>query len=336
MPLKLVPPRPGRSPNWTIRGTYRGVSVDRSAGTPDKRKARAALKSLELEIERGELSTDLTFADAVIAYVKGGGEKRYLEPLLDHFGTTPIAKIGQAEIDACAAELYPPGISEKPSALNATINRHIHTPMSAALKAIGRDFRVRRPKQPVGRVNWLAPEEAKAWLEAAPDELRRLSVFLLYTGCRVTEACDLMGDHVSPAHRLAYLGRTKNNDGRAVYLPGPVMAVLEEMDLKRGERVFGYEHRHAVYKDWRPLRAELGLPDWWTPHAACHTWATWMRQHAGMDLAGLIGTGRWKDLKSVLRYTHVVVSEESKRAENLPELVENPWNPDAEKNKALK
>jgi hypothetical protein len=36
MPLKLVPPRTDRSPNWRIRGTYLSVTVDRTAGTPKR------------------------------------------------------------------------------------------------------------------------------------------------------------------------------------------------------------------------------------------------------------------------------------------------------------
>ncbi len=33
MPLKLIPPREGKSPNFTVRGTYLGQYVDRSAGS---------------------------------------------------------------------------------------------------------------------------------------------------------------------------------------------------------------------------------------------------------------------------------------------------------------
>ena len=39
MPLTLRPPRKGKSPNYEIRGTYLGVAVERSAGTPDKKLA---------------------------------------------------------------------------------------------------------------------------------------------------------------------------------------------------------------------------------------------------------------------------------------------------------
>ena len=169
------------------------------------------------------------------------------------------------------------------------------------------------------------PPEAHQWLSNATAKLRLLTVFLLYTGCRVTEACDLRGECISRRHRQAYIGETKNAEPRAVHLPPPVMAELAGVELKAGERVFGYDDRWAVYRDWAPLRKELGFPVWWTPHACCHTWATWMRRFAGNDLRGLLGTGRWKDIKSVLVYQHADTTEESRTADKLPD-VRNPWS----------
>jgi len=51
MSLKVIPPRCGKSPNYTIRGSYLGVIVDRSAGTPKKSVADQQLKKLEAAIE---------------------------------------------------------------------------------------------------------------------------------------------------------------------------------------------------------------------------------------------------------------------------------------------
>lgn len=55
----------------------------------------------------------------------------------------------------------------------------------------------------------------------------------------------------------------------------------------------------------------------------CYTWATWMRRYGGLDKSGLVSTGRWRDEASIARYTHIVVSEESRKAMLLP--VENSW-----------
>jgi hypothetical protein len=103
MPLKLVPPNPSRrAPNYRVRGTYLRVRVDRSTETSDKWKAQAFLKRLKDAIERGAFAAkpSLTLAGAIISYIQGGGENRFFEPILHHFGDATIADIDQAAIDA--------------------------------------------------------------------------------------------------------------------------------------------------------------------------------------------------------------------------------------------
>jgi integrase len=55
-----------------------------------------------------------------------------------------------------------------------------------------------------------------------------------------------------------------------------------------------------------------------TFHTFCHTWATWMRRYGGLDTKSLVATRRWRSEQSASRYQHVVVSEESERADLLP------------------
>lgn len=321
MPLTLVAPRPGRTPHWHVRGTYLGVHVERSARSPRRAHAVALKRRLERQIECGELAAPGggTLVAAALAYIKAGGERRYLGPLIEHFARTPLVAIDQAAIDAGAAALYPPGISEGPSPHNATINRQVHTPMSAVMAAGGHPLRLKRPKQPAPTARWIEPADATRFLARCPARLRRLATFLLYTGCRITEACRLDWQDVRLAHGIAYLPTTKSGAARAVHLPPAVLRELQAVKVKRG-RVLGYSGRDRVYPDWHAARRRAKLPAWFTPHACCHTWATWMRRYAGMDLRGLLATERWRDLKSVLRYTHVVTSDESRAADLLPDL----------------
>jgi integrase len=48
-------------------------------------------------------------------------------------------------------------------------------------------------------------------------------------------------------------------------------------------------------------------------HIFRHTWATWMRRHAGLDTAALVETGAWKSRKSASVYEHLDASEEAKK-----------------------
>jgi hypothetical protein len=51
MPLKLRTLRPGKSPNYQIRGTYFGFKVEKTTGTRIKRVAHRILRQLERTIE---------------------------------------------------------------------------------------------------------------------------------------------------------------------------------------------------------------------------------------------------------------------------------------------
>jgi hypothetical protein len=95
VPLKLVPPRKGKSPFWSVRGTYLGVYVDRTTKADKKNVAIQVLKKIEGEIERCEFAqpAELTFAAATLAYMKAGGERTYIRKLLEHFKEMPVIKL---------------------------------------------------------------------------------------------------------------------------------------------------------------------------------------------------------------------------------------------------
>ena len=174
MPLKLVPPRAGKTPFWSIRGTYLGCYLERSTGSREKAFAAKILAKLKRDIESGVLSGTkaVGFAAAAAAYMKAGGDGKYLAPLIKHFLHTPVADIDQIMIDNAAAELYP-------TATAATRNRQVYTPVSAVLKRAGIERQIKRPKGWRGRklTHWLTPEQAVRIFEAtdridAPEQTR--------------------------------------------------------------------------------------------------------------------------------------------------------------------
>ena len=128
MPLRLV--RRPKSPHWIIRGTVRQFRVEESSGTDDRRVAEEIRAKREAQILAesvyGRRAT-ATFAEAALSYLEAGGDKRFLEPVLKHFGTTPLAKIDQDAIDQGARKLYP-------SVSASTRDRQFYTPTSAVLK----------------------------------------------------------------------------------------------------------------------------------------------------------------------------------------------------------
>lgn len=340
MPLKLVPPRAGKSPYWSVRGTYLGRYVDRSTKARKRAVAVKALHRIEQEIESGQFAvvSEPDFASAALAYMNAGGERRFLTPLLRHFRTTPLREIAQADIDAAADALYP-------GATPATRNRQVYSPVSAVLKHAGMDHKLRRPKGSRGRVvtQWLWPEQAFAIFEAAAKlepELEVLLRFLCYTGCRLGEALRLTCNEVRLSESFAYVRTSKNGDPRPVFLPPHLVATLANhpRGLDRTEsRVFRFHQGGGLRnllnaatavasglpkpkrekRSGQPIEQAHGL-DWVNFHTFCHTYATWMRRYAGRDVKGLVGTGRWKSEQSASRYAHVVPSEDAKAAALLP------------------
>lgn len=319
MPLKLIAPRPGKTPNYYIRGTYLGVAVDRTTGTSDRTAARKALAKVKSDIERGTFTPKgaLTFAGAALSYLRAGGEDRFVEPLSDHFGAIQVSEIDQAAIDAAADKLYP-----KASA--ATRNRQVYTPISAILKHANVDFAVKRPKGAQGevRVAWLWEDDAFRLLDEAgkvDPEFRIFLATLLYTGLRLSEALRLRVEWLSLAESFAFIPKTKNSEPRALYLPPVLVAELamHPRGLDRpGETVFRFRKNGRLYTLLKKAKTATKVETDF--HTFRHTWATWMRRYGKLDTKGLMATQAWKDEKSAARYQHVVVSEEMTRADLLP------------------
>lgn len=323
MPLRLVPPREGKSPHWTVRGTYLGRYVNRSTKTGKRAAAEKVRQKWEREIESGEFAIrgEATFADAALAYMSAGGERAYLKPLLEHFTRRPLSSIDQTAIDGAATTLYP-------NASPATRNRQVYTPVSAVLKHAGVDAKIRRPKGSAGasKTDWLWAEEAFRLFEEAENldkEFAALLILLCYTGMRLSEALEMKARDVRLAEGYAYVPTSKNDEPRGVFLPPFVVAALANhpRGMDRGEeRVFRFHKGGHIYSLLKVAAAKAGvtLPERQAFHLFRHTWATWMRRDGKLDVRGLVGTGAWKDQKSAARYAHVVVSEEARRAELLP------------------
>lgn len=337
MPLKLIAPREGKSPNWSIRGTYLGCYCDRSTGTGEKTLAKKILKDVQREIERGAIGKKkaIGFAAAAAAYMNAGGENRYLAPLIKHFGSAPLDEITQIAIDNAAAALYP-------DASAPTRCREVYTPMRAVLHRAGLDRRIKAPKgsKSAKRVSWLRPEQAFALFAAADEldaELGLLIRLFCYTGMRRSEVlrritiANIDLNAVDAAGRpdpSIYVPKTKNGDARQVHLTPELASRLAVHLATHGDRgradppfkfrINGYLQDSLA----RALKAAgLSFPpgqNGW--HLFRHTYAMWMRKYAGLDTSGLVEIGAWKDRDSAARYEHLDATEEARKADLLPTM----------------
>jgi integrase len=318
VPLKLHPPRP-RNPCWVIRGSYLHIKrLHQSTGTADEKIAKRILTKIKREIERGAYADPAapTFAGAVISYIQAGGETRFLGRLNEHFRNTPLSEITQAKVDEAAIRLYP-------DASPATRNRQVYSPVSAVLRHAGIKIGLNRPKggRGVARTTWLQPEQAFALLaaaEALQPRFGALCTFLLYTGCRLSEALALQWTDLDLANATAYVQMTKNGEPRTVFLPPNVVSTMA--NLNAGKSVFRFAKAGALYELFNEAveKAGLNLPERVAFHLLRHTFGAWMRRYGGLDTSGLVGTGAWKSRQAAAVYEHVEVSEEAKKAALLP------------------
>lgn len=337
MPLKLV--QRGKSANWYIRGSIRGILVDESTGLSDRRAAEEVLALRAAEILQRAIHGDRavrTFADAALSYMQAGGEAIHLTPILKHFGPKKLLNtIDQAEIDACALKL-------KPGAAPATLNRHVYTPIAAVLHHAARKRWcdkpvIARPAEPAGRVRWITPQEADRLIMAASPHLKPLVILLLCTGARLSEALyldwrqvDLSRAHVTFLNAEAGGVGTKNGESRGVPLHPRAIAALASLPHRhrqvfrcpvkgmkaknptKEERLYGapYARRGGgggqLRTAWATMLKRAGITDF-TPHDCRHTWATW-HYAANRDIAELMTLGGWKSPAMVMRYTHINTS----------------------------
>jgi integrase len=328
MPLKLVPPRKGKSKSWSVRGTYLGVYVDRSAKTTEKKIAAKALAKWKREIERGEFSapSEPTFLSAAVSYMQADGENRFLKPIIAELGARTLRSIDQATIDAAAVKLYP-------DAPASTRNRQFYTPVSAVLKHAGIKAEINRPKGWRGnkRTFWIEPEPTFALLNRCAEvdaEFWILCTLLNYTGLRLSEALyGIECERLFLDRAYAYVPDTKTGEPRPVFLPPVAVAALANhpRGLERRGRVFRFTANGKLTKMLRTAALSVGidLPARTAFHVFRHNYATWMRDYVGLDGIGLTRTGAWKDLASVERYTHSKEGVEARRASALP--VEKTW-----------
>lgn len=341
MPIKLVPPRPGKTPYYSGRGTHLGIYLDRSTKARQRTLAVKIIRQWERDIQAGVFARpdEPTFASAALSYMQAGGERQYLKPLLEHFRETRLTAIDQPAIDACAAALMP-------SQSAATRNREIYTPISAVLKHAGINFKLRRPKGWRGRIvrQWLWPEQAFRVLDAMyviDREAWVLCVFLLYSGARISEPLKLRCSDVRTSEKFAFIPDSKNGDPRPVHLTPMMIEALQQhpRGIDRGNECLFRFHRGGglTFKLVQARAVACGLPlpkrvgrgskwpeipphelDFVTWHTFCRTFATWGRRYLGWDNKDLVNTGRWRSEESASRYAQTIASETQAQTDDLP------------------
>ena len=250
MPLKLRPPRSGKTPNFEIRGTHLGCRVETSSGTPKRSVALKQLRKIEECIEEhGQYPAPVTkprtgeptFLSAAIAYMRDGGSRRYVAPLVRRFGETLLPGMTQKVIDDAAAEMLPTGAPDYR-------NRAVYTPVIAILRHVLKDDcpAYRRPKGAKGRTkkDFMWPVDAFAVIDEADKIDPEFGLYLrllLYTGIRKSEGLHALAADTKPEERAAWLRTSKNEDPRMLKLREDIVGPLaKHLENHSGDRLFKF------------------------------------------------------------------------------------------------
>lgn len=238
------------------------------------------------------------------AWAKGKGES-------DRYHAGKLKRLlGDGPLD----DLDPEEVSRLLPKNAGTFNRYANVLSAAGI------VKLKRKKNPPGRIRWLTAEEWEALRAELPDHWRPMADFAIATGLRRANVFWLEWGQVDMTRRRAWVHADEAKAGEAIGIPlnAAAMAVLEARRGMSAVWVFPMRDGNPLTKiktrDWKAAVRRAGIaPCTW--HDLRHTWATWHIM-GGTPLEVLKRLGGWKDLRMVLRYSHLADSFVDQYAEN--------------------
>ncbi len=348
MPLKIEQIQGRRY--LICRGTLFGKSIFESTKTCDPAAAESYRIKREREIWQESIHgkrSVVTFAAAATRYLTF--EPRTLstinavDRLLGYFKQTPLDKITQDSLDGAYQALLENGLDAGP----ATKIRAVITPLQAILRhaahlGLCNSPSFKKPKVAKTKVEILYPAQVDALILGASAHLKPLLTFLVGTGCRPSEAFELMSEAVDLKGGVCTV-QQKQGDWRVVHLCPRVIAAIAPL-LAKEQRVFktpplidkhgailvdaadyrtGDSESGQIKKAWATACRNAGLPGTtrvWrdrhnvkksqfvpkhTPYVLRHTWASW-HYCVNKDLLKLQDEGGWSEIKTVTGYAKLM------------------------------
>ncbi len=333
MPLKVEKRRykdGSRSSTYYMRGTISGKEIFRSTFKTKLVEANKVADTLTreyeetAEVQKVEGNTKLLI-EAAVYYFKAGGERRYLEPLMETLGMHLLTEVDQVFLDSKGRELMP-------SVVNATLVRQFYTPLIAlhrfsAIRGWCPAKIFTKPKIKEPATDWAELDWFHTFWQHCDADMFRITIFLPYTGCRISECLALEWEDVRLKGKSAYIRKTKNGEPRTVNLPDVLVEALSGVpEVLRTGKVFPWKNYSSVNRriksTVKKIKEEHGITiKYLTTHKiGSHTYGTWMLRETDLGIKGLVDTRRWKDLRSAMRYAHTSTSSANKKSDNLPTI----------------
>ena len=255
-------------------------------------------------------------------------QESHLEWWRQQIGDCPLADLTPALIAEKRDELARGKTVRHRRRSPATVNRYL-TSLSHALQLATREWewlehnparKVRKLREPRGRVRFLSDEERDRLLEACQESedprLYPLVVLALSTGARQGELLGLRWPDVDLARKVAVLHDTKNRERRALPIEGLAFEVLREMSRVRrldSDHLFaGGPLGKPIFprKPWERALQAAQIDDF-RFHDLRHSAASYLAM-SGATLAEIAEILGHKTLAMVKRYSHLTEQHTSK------------------------
>jgi integrase len=253
-----------RGKTWWVSGTINRVRVRESTGHTNKAEAQSWATRREFELDREAIygaDAVFTFGAALAMYLDGGGEQRFLLPLLDEWERKLMKDIHPGDVVDLANRLYP-------KASGATKNRQVITPVLAIFRhaaergkcspIVVERFETKRiVKRRTATWEWVEQFTAVAKTQAFGAS----SLFLASTGARIGDALALEWADVDLEEGTALLRDTKNGEDRLVeLLPDSAGGLAGPAPPCRSrKRVFSFYDRSDVLRQVKTACKKAGL-----------------------------------------------------------------------------
>lgn len=302
MSLKVVSPRPGKTPFYYVRGTFAGRLINASTKERNKKGAEVFKAKLETELakRRSDKYLPATFRTAVDLYIDyrqpKPRDKRWIDKIVTLLGDHELADIRQHTIIDTANKLFP---IHPP----ATKNRQVIVVIASILHYAAENnlcpyIRVRKFKERAPEPRALSKDHARALIAGAEGKMRLILVWLFFQGWRISDTLRLQWNAVDLVAGNVRYHISKTDEWRIMPLHAAVIQSLVDAIPSSG-RVFPWQNKSNFYRALRPLCRRLNVK--FTPHMARHSFATWL-VNEGVSTQEIMEAGGWRDHKSVLRY----------------------------------
>ncbi len=237
---------------------------------------------------------------------------------LGHYVLADVTALVIAEHrDRLAGGLTPQGRQRSPATANRYLAALSHA-LTIAVKEWGwlDDFpmrKVRKLREPRGRVRFLSDDERPRLLEACQahsSALYSIVVLALSTGARQGEILNLTWRDIDLARGMIILEQTKNNERRSIPLQGLALELVKDMSkVKRIDTDLLFPSRKDpskplnVHSIWRATVKRAGI-EAFRFHDLRHSCASYLAMN-GASLAEIADVLGHKTLQMVKRYSHM-------------------------------